>query len=112
LLCGTNGRVASGINDVNLGFDNCRSMFRKLPDAQSKTLVVDHKVLSRDQTVRLHGIEQRDVPGGIALGKRQFAQAINPAWFLRAHGERRQASHLLQVILSISAECPLSGTSM
>jgi hypothetical protein len=40
--------VASGINGIDLGFDNCRSMFRKLPDAQSKTLVVNHKVLSGD----------------------------------------------------------------
>ena len=54
-------------------------MFRKLSYMQSKALVVDHKVLSSDETVRLHCIEQRDVPGRIARGKRQHAYAINSA---------------------------------
>ena len=63
-------------------------MFRKLLDAQSKTLIVDHKVLSGDQTVRLHRIEQRDVPGRIPWSKVQTTEVINPAWFLCPRCER------------------------
>ena len=63
-------------------------MFRKLLDAQSKALVVDHKVLSGDQTVRLHRIEQRDVPGRIARGKVQVTETINSTWLLRTRHQR------------------------
>ena len=37
-------------------------MFRKLLDAQSKSLVVDYKVLALDETVPLQRVEQSDIP--------------------------------------------------
>ena len=93
LLCGTNGWVARGNNDVDMGFGNRRSVFRKLLDAQSKTLAVDYEVLPINETIRLHRIEQGDVPWRVAWTKVQITEAINPARLLRARGHRHGSGH-------------------
>jgi hypothetical protein len=48
----------------------------KLVDMQIETGVVDKKILTHDEIVRLQRLEQRDSPRRIARAEAQFAEAM------------------------------------
>jgi hypothetical protein len=88
LLRGANGRFTCANDEIHFGPDDCRRVVRKLVDAQSKTVIVDHKILPIDETVRLHRVEKRGILRRLAWTQMQITEAINTTRLLRARSER------------------------
>ncbi len=83
MLRGANGWLARANDEIDMGLDDFRCMIVKRTDAQPKTRLVDHKILSIDETVRLHRIEKRGIVRRIAWTQMQVTEAIGPPRFLR-----------------------------
>ena len=62
MLSGANCRLAGASDEINLGLDDCRCMVGKLIDVQTKTVIVDYKVLAFYEAIWFHRVEQRNIP--------------------------------------------------
>jgi hypothetical protein len=71
--------------------DDRRRVLRKLIEAEPKTAIVDHKILSVDEAVWFHRLEQRCIPRCLAWAQVQVTKTINPVRLLCASRDRPSA---------------------